>query len=270
MLEKLESWYLEHRLGLAKRSVFVLAALLLIFAALVSTRSNSLSVQGEPSSSPVAANLPLSGSESSEFETQFEHLRWFDERLIQTVYWSLGVIATISALLVGFSWFTNVRLADRDRHQLHNEIKSGLEVEIDQRLNDLQAKALETLSSELIKSEEKHQRDFDGLKHDIATTRLLLLENVARGEAGMGNTNALLNTAIMMLSVGIEAGVDASIPRSLDLLQDVLSNDARPSADQAARVNHVLELLPAEFSTDRDIVKQLLTAARTSMNMDAG
>lgn len=68
------------------------------------------------------SNNTQSSAETSALRAQIEIMRHYDQRLLATVYWSLGVLATITILLIGFGWFANFRLYERDKLALRQEL----------------------------------------------------------------------------------------------------------------------------------------------------
>lgn len=62
-------------------------------------------------------------------QTQLEVTKSFQNNLLQTVYWSLGTLATLAVLLVGFGWYTNFRVYERDKKALSEELHSQASVE---------------------------------------------------------------------------------------------------------------------------------------------
>lgn len=97
-----------------------------------SSDSSFTSTLGTPSSENVVTPLLTSTVEpSSEKEVvdydliqiQLELIQLFDQRLLSTVYWSLGAIVTLAVLVAGFSWFSNFRLYERDKDALRLEIQ---------------------------------------------------------------------------------------------------------------------------------------------------
>lgn len=69
----------------------------------------------------VSSNTQNSG-ETLALRAQIEIMRQYDQRLLSTVYWSLGVLATVTILLIGFGWFANFRLYERDKIALRQEL----------------------------------------------------------------------------------------------------------------------------------------------------
>ena len=43
-------------------------------------------------------------------------------RLLNTVYCSLGTLANVTALLIGFGWFANFRVYERDKGAMRTEL----------------------------------------------------------------------------------------------------------------------------------------------------
>lgn len=59
-------------------------------------------------------------------KTQLEDAGKFQDQMLATVYWSLGTLVTIAALLVGFGWFANIRMYERDKSALERELRTLL------------------------------------------------------------------------------------------------------------------------------------------------
>jgi hypothetical protein len=80
-----------------------------------------------PSDGPVDNSAAL---ELAVLRARLEEEQGHNGEVLQTVYWSLGVIATLTLLLVGYSWFTNFRVYERDKEMLAEalrmELRAGL------------------------------------------------------------------------------------------------------------------------------------------------
>lgn len=55
-------------------------------------------------------------------QAQLQQMRDTDQRLLSTVYWSLGTLAVMAALLVGFNWYVNFRQYERDQLWLARQV----------------------------------------------------------------------------------------------------------------------------------------------------
>jgi hypothetical protein len=74
---------------------------------------------------------------------QLDLMQRYDQRLLETVYWSLGVVVTALAVIVGLGFYTNFRLYERDKvamlQELRQELQSLAEANRSQLSNELQA-----------------------------------------------------------------------------------------------------------------------------------
>src|SRR2546430_2545662 len=51
-------------------------------------------------------------------KAQLEQMRFYDARLLATVYWALGGLAALTVGVIGFGWFANFKVYERDKAQL--------------------------------------------------------------------------------------------------------------------------------------------------------
>jgi hypothetical protein len=72
-------------------------------------------------------NFSLEMQETAILKAQLQVMQSDDQRLTTSVYWSLGVVGAIALLLVGYSWFTNMRIYERDKAALTQELEGKLE-----------------------------------------------------------------------------------------------------------------------------------------------
>jgi hypothetical protein len=61
-------------------------------------------------------------------KSQNKLIQDYQSSLISTVYWALGIVATIFTLLMGFSFFTNFKFYEKDKTQLKLDLNSLIEI----------------------------------------------------------------------------------------------------------------------------------------------
>jgi len=94
----------------------------------------------------------------------------FQDQVLTTVYWSLGTIAGLAILLVGYGWWSNFRIYDRDKQSLErelmvlldketNELKEQLRVDMVKKISDASA----SLDKDLKTAEERVSKSFETL-----------------------------------------------------------------------------------------------------------
>lgn len=62
-------------------------------------------------------------------EAQLDTMREYDQKLLATVYWSLGGVFLLVVLVGGINWFTNYRLYERERESLREASKLATQEE---------------------------------------------------------------------------------------------------------------------------------------------
>ncbi len=264
-----EGWYLEHRLTIARTALFASCALLLALAFALPTRDTTLGSQQTPVAEGSTPDTDPAQARIAVLQAQLEEARNADERVLQTVFWSLGVLAAIAAALIAFSWFTNTRLSDRERSQLRQDITEAVNEETtkaEQRiavaLSAIEGRVTEEVERRMRTYEEDHQNRFNALTLGVAVTHTELLATAARAQAANGNFSEVLDTGRNILYIGLSVNLPNAITQGLDLIQTALQDGARPTIDMAAALNDLLARLPDMYSTDRDIIRVSLVQAR--------
>lgn len=93
------------------------------FVALIFVTSISSFATAQPADTAAIAQ------DSKLIDTWMSMSSQFNDRLLATVYWALGVIGVVFAGLLGYSWFVNVKIYERDKLALQAELKAQLESE---------------------------------------------------------------------------------------------------------------------------------------------
>lgn len=133
----------------------------LMFAMLVvahgawSRQPTSSQIPQGASSQQASATAAAPSEEAQILRAQLEQMRDTDQKLLSTVHWSLGTLALLAVLLVGFNWYVNFRQYERDKERLAAElrdqigktlttsvdaVRTDLVREIGRRATDLEAK----------------------------------------------------------------------------------------------------------------------------------
>ena len=112
-----------------------------------------------------------------QLKEQNKLLREHQGSILSTVYWSLGVVATIVALLMGYSIFTNFKFYDQDKQRLKTDLQSLIDKSQAELITRVQQERLEseriielknekTLSNFLSQNSETQAR-FDAIKTEL-------------------------------------------------------------------------------------------------------
>lgn len=153
---------------------------LLLFAAMTLTMlacgTLAAAVPSERAASPAAAVASAPQSPSEEvivLRAQLSESQRFQEQVLSTVYWSLGTLGAVAVLLVGFGWWTNFRVYERDKQSLERELRSILLAVAEKEHSELSQKLSEAVSS-------SEKRISTATKALIETSEKQLLAQVAQ------------------------------------------------------------------------------------------
>lgn len=92
---------------------------------------------------------------------QLSAVKEYHSSLLDTVYWALGTLATVTALLAGFGWFANFKLYEADKTRLKEELQ--------RMIADVDAQAVARLSSKELDLLQKVDGRLDALSQRIST-----------------------------------------------------------------------------------------------------
>ena len=70
--------------------------------------------------------LIASNTQIEILKSQINLITSYQDKLLSTVYWSLGGIITLTVLLIGFNWFINIRNQDKEIENLKNTIRNQI------------------------------------------------------------------------------------------------------------------------------------------------
>lgn len=117
---------------------------------------------------PAMAATPSSTSQADLelkiLEKELLTMRDYHSSLLDTVYWTLGTVVTVSVLLVGFGWFSNFKFHESEKQRLKDELDTRLNgalATIDTRLSSNEARVINLVDSRLDNHFSRVTRDID-------------------------------------------------------------------------------------------------------------
>lgn len=264
-----EKWLLGHRLMIARNILVGSLAVLVLLALGLFTRNVSVGSQSDPAILPATPTVGEDEFQLIVLEAQLEQMQRTDERLLQTVYWALGSLVGIGAALIALSWFTNIRMSERDRVSLRQEIVNEVTKErekasqrVEEAIRGLDQAVRDEVSNRISQYEREQEQQFSEIRRSMAITHSELLAMQATEHLTRGNYGRVLKIAQKMLAVSLGADHDDGVGQSLHVLQTVLPQRFPMDPTQVAELNDLLEKVPEKFVSDVAITRNRLTAAR--------
>lgn len=228
---------------------------LTIFAAFLLTCSVSLLAQPispTPSPAPTSySQMPSEAEKEAEkvaiLQAQLELMRQYDQRLLETVYWSLGGMVTIVVLVAGFGWFANFRLYEHDKKALKQELTGFIKEERAKLHEELSSAARDAVRSEL--------QDMKLMKYDLLKTE------AEKWESKEVYAN-VLTTSLRMLEVALEIGWEHRIAGALEFTTKALKSGKKFDASTIVNVTKAINQLSSDYTAEVENIRELLKAAR--------
>ena len=207
-------------------------------------------------------------------------MRYYSDRLLSTVHWSLGVLVTVAAILVTFGWFVNFHLYDRDNESLSNELKAQVKLETTEaharidaavatRLTAIEAKVETSVNSAIQRLDARLDTRFTTLERAMAKLEYDLKAESAERWCREGVGSNALRDYRQMLEIAMRIGWDFLIAQALDEMHRVLKLIAAgdfgraPDAQDLGFLVSVLGKVPEKYSVVSDAIRELLTTLRS-------
>jgi hypothetical protein len=209
-------------------------------------------------------------------KAQLQTIREYDQKLLDSVHWSQGIVGGVALLLVGFSWFTNSRIYERDKAALTQELEGKLqsqlslirtELEVNQKsaTKEILEKTTAPLSALQKNFENKIQNVVNGQSQlDKRITSLNLWSDYNREQAEAyywewrtikGNE---LARYLMMLNIAIQLDAEHHISKCLAIIEKIMGAGCLPYWGEVTPITATLDKLPSKFSALTNAIKEHL------------
>jgi hypothetical protein len=201
-----------------------------------------------------------------------------DDRLLDTVHWTLGTVAGVALLLMGFNWFSSQRNYDRDRHALQQELTAWLRTEVASREGQLTekvdaaiktvAKSGDDLRGDMGKRIESSVRQLvDGRLRELGD-RVVELEMAREEDKAAAERDPSMrlyrHLKVLELALTYENHWTAEhlIEKALEAIQESIKGGAKPDVSDTAIMMELLDRLPTRFKPEAEHLRALVRTSR--------
>lgn len=239
----------------------------------------SSSADEDPKPSITGVSMTAQEGEVAVLRAQLELMREYDQRLLSTVYWSLGGLVTIATILIGFGWFANFRVYERDRNVLAQELRSMIQNElremsqrverdIENRFKASEERTKERVASATEALESKVDGEFRNLNHEILNSQYELKHLEADKWMAKAVYSNALRAYCGMMQLSLRIGYQWRVAKTLDYIHDVLMSmrdqgkGRSLDADDIRAVTTLLDSIPKEHAIVVSGIRGLLEGIR--------
>ena len=201
---------------------------------------------------------------------QLRTIELYNDRLLSTVHWSLGVVGGIAVLLLGFGWYTNFKVYERDKAALVDELRTRLDTEMNRVETELEARMAERFQELTAKTESLVAALRNSLSSsiDLNTKRIAELSYEAiRAEARYWEAKEVPSNALTrylsMLSYGQKEDDANKIGQALEGIRKQLEEGGQIYHLILPSVLSQLDSLPQGYEMQVEKIKSLLSERGT-------
>lgn len=213
-----------------------------------------------PTSTPTPVSQPQNQTEPEKIavlQAQLDLMRQYDQRLLNTVYWSLGSIGGIVLLVVGLGWYTNFRIYRRDVEDIKRDVKNDFENSLNSIKTSLRSEMLNESRNAVESSVKSAFRDIRGVQYQIMKLEAERWENTGV------HANAVF-TYSEMIQLANETYADMYVPEILEqMLRLLKTKEVLLTSRATASITKALVAVPTEYSADVDAINQLIRSLRS-------
>lgn len=206
---------------------------------------------------PTAVPTPTISVEVAVLTKQLETMQLYEDRLLDTVYWSLTGIAGVALALIAYSAISSFILFDRAKKELQSKIENSLRQEITEKVESAVERATKASSEELALAKRE-------LTTEISQTQIMLHYEGSLVSETSGRLEDALLHMIEMLRNAIRYSRPELVPHSLfriaNILQSVSLQETRVEVnrDSFDRLVGSLRQLEEEYPKAVEVIRTLM------------
>jgi len=234
--------------------------------------------QNAPTAQTTSSNISeinLARQQIKLLESQLQSTREYQGHLLDTVYWALGGIFVLVGLLLGFGWFANFKVYERDKDSIRTELAA--EISNTSRTMELELRKIESelhssldikskASSESLSTQLKTQLEeaLAPIKSSISSAedRIFQLQLHQRKEQMENETSdsMALTKAVYVLELCVQKAMD-EIPDIINVILKKLEKGGKFTAREITNVNRIIDKLPTQYQALTDRLRAKLVAS---------
>lgn len=207
---------------------------------------------------------------------QLELMQRYDEKLLLTVYWALGGVVAITVLLVGFGWFANFRIYDKDKRLLEHVLQAAQQEALNKIRQDFldEFKELKNQLNLIVSSGIKPLKDelndkFQDLRQNILNLEYKLRETEAEQWMKQGVAVNAVRAYCDLIDLALSMQTEWRVSEALDKMHFALKNisegkaNVEPDAEEIRQITETLNRVSKEHSVNVTGIRKLLETIRS-------
>jgi hypothetical protein len=219
---------------------------------LCAASESSAKVVAKVASEPAGVASPMNAGRPSQAELELlkqqnADLKGFQSDVLLTMWSAFGALVVLTLALVGFGWFANFRMYERDKELLRKDLE-GVVASSEARLQSALDSSLKTYTT-------KTDRRLNHLACDLKCLDTEL-------QLETGNPSSAVTTGITALKRAIECNSEWRVKRQLRMLQQAVEDGGKFYEREIVEAFGLLTKVPAALSAQADELAPKIRAAQ--------
>lgn len=258
--------------------IFTLCGLLCIAYAQKPQAPATSIASSEPAVATSVAELAELGAAKQQIrllEAQLQLTREFQGSVLDTVYWGLGGVFVVVGLLLGFGWFANFKVYERDKDSLRLELLSVASKQGADLKTELIARAAELEKSIAVKADSAGvslgasldasiKEELSPIRTSLKSvdTRVFRLELDKRKDKMLAEPSfsMALTQALNLVEI-CRLRAEDEIPDLIQFMLQKLDGGGKFTASEITRVNKIIDDFPEHYKALTDRLRAKLVAS---------
>mgnify|MGYP001562726215 CR=1 FL=1 len=118
----------------------------IVFTLITAIWALSVEAQVTPQASSTSAPAkpdPVQEAKLQALQAEVQVFKDFTQHILTTIYFSLGTVVVVLFAMVGFGWYQNVRVYERDKEAMRQALLNALNEQVSVKVSELDKKATE-------------------------------------------------------------------------------------------------------------------------------
>jgi hypothetical protein len=210
----------------------------------------------------------LSAQDTTNMESKIEKVQpqsnldlmlHYDQKLINTFFWSLAIILGFFSL----NWLFNYRMSAREKDAIREELQAVFE----KQFSELKTKIMEDSKTAIENSVKQSVANFNYRIKDLERENLDTQYELAQfeyktGEMQKSSVGKLLSL-LTMLNLSIKLNRHRQMADNLEAVHKILEDDKPILPDQLLDIQNTLSKLPDKFNTQREKISKAMMKVKT-------
>jgi hypothetical protein len=230
----------------------IIALILILFNAIPAySQNNNTAITPTPTVTPVQTD----NEQIAALKAQIEIMREYHERILDTVYWSLGALGGVIFIVLGLGFYNNKRNVD----ELKQDIKFSLHKELLAEINVSATEEIKKITTRELKNIAEMQKNFQKIKYDS-------LKRDVEDWKTRGVYPNVLSTSLDLIEIAISMDNEYKILECLEYIKQgvklgIVGEDGYKGT--YLQLLETLDSIPDKFAVEVESIRNIIKTKRS-------